>query len=64
MFEVRDRDGNTIYRNESFLACRVRAQKQADKYGKHYDVYEVKQVYTTQMLDEATNYIRGRGDDV
>jgi hypothetical protein len=55
MFEVRDRSGNIIYRNESFLACRVRAQKCAGEHEKHFYVYEVKQVYTTEIFGEGDN---------
>lgn len=52
MFQVRRRDNTIVYSNESFLSARVRADHLQEVFNEHFDVYEVKQVYTTQTLEE------------
>lgn len=54
MFEVRNRHNETLYRNENLQLAKIQAEYLHDGNKKyHYDVYEVKQVWTTQTLDEA-----------
>lgn len=54
MFEVRNRKDEVVGCSESFETAKNLAQhKHENRPAMQYDVYEVKQVWTTQTLDEA-----------
>lgn len=53
MFEVRNNAGQVLYRNESFSKCKPYAERAAKNLGEPFHIFEVKQLWSTQTLDQA-----------
>lgn len=53
MYEVRNRYGVAVEQSEKLSVAKMFAEDRKKKTGLNYTIYEVKQVWTTQTLDEA-----------
>lgn len=54
MYEIRSRDldGKVVGQSENLQTVKEHADNLRQKLNQHFDIYEVKQVWTTQTLDE------------
>lgn len=53
MFEVLNQDNIICFKTEDFKKAKEIALKMKDELGENFNIYEHKQVWTTQTLDEA-----------
>jgi hypothetical protein len=53
MFEVLNADNVVCFKTEAFAIAKAQAEKMKADLGENFTVWEIKQVYVTQTLDEA-----------
>jgi len=60
MFEIRSRDlnGMVVGKSEDLQTVKDRADDLRLKLNQHFDIYEVKQVWTTQTLADAIKEVK------
>jgi hypothetical protein len=55
MFIVQNSDNVDCFKSESFNRAKEIAERMKDECGENFSIVEIKQVWTTQTLDEAIN---------
>jgi len=55
MFEVLNQDNVVCFKTENFSLAKIEAQRMKEELSENFTVWEIKQVWTTQSLEEAIN---------
>ena len=55
MFIVENQDHVDCFKSESFVTAKQLALRMKEECGENFNIVEIKQVWTTQTLDEAIN---------
>ena len=60
MYEVRSRNlgHDIVAMSEDLLMAKIKAEDKRRATGQHYDIYEVKQVWTTQTVNDLINEVK------
>lgn len=53
MFEVLNSDNVVVYKSNNINLAKMQAQRMREELAEQFTVWEIKQVWTTQTLDEA-----------